>query len=183
MSALKEHYIKTIAPVLKKELGRSNTLAIPRINKIVLNVGLSKSLNDKKYIDFAVSTLTRITGQKPILTKAKKSISNFKIRENQVVGAVVTLRGARMYDFLEKLVKISFPRIRDFHGLDASKGFDKNGNYALGFREHIIFPEIGSDEIENIHGLEIAINTTATNAAEARLLLTEFGFPFKKDTK
>ena len=181
MAHLKEHYTKKIVPHLQKELGRTNILAVPRVEKVVVNVGLSKALQDKKYIDIAVRTLTRITGQKPVLTKAKKSISNFKIREGMVVGAVVTLRGDRMYDFIERLVHVAFPRLRDFHGLDTDKGFDDNGNYSIGFKEHIIFPEIASDEVENIHGLEIAIKTTATNKKETLMLLKGFGFPFKKE--
>lgn len=180
MSHLREQYSKHIVPQLKKELGRHNALSIPRIKKIVLNVGLSKSLNDKRFVDFAVNTLTRISGQKPILTKAKKSISNFKIRQGMVVGAAVTLRGSRMYDFLDKLVNVALPRMRDFHGLDPRKGFDEHGNYSLGFREHIVFPEIASDEVENLHGLELSIATTARNRDETMALLSAFGFPFKK---
>jgi len=180
MSRLKEKYTKEILPALQKELGIGNALAVPKVSKIVLNIGLSKAINDKKYIEVAVKTLTRITGQKPVLTKAKKSISNFKIREGMVVGAKVTLRGNRMYDFLDKLVNISLPRMRDFHGLDPKKGFDKNGNFSLGFTEHIIFPEIGSDEVENIHGLEVTISTTGSSKEEAMSLLTKIGFPFKK---
>ncbi|OGY90397.1 MAG: 50S ribosomal protein L5 [Candidatus Komeilibacteria bacterium RIFCSPLOWO2_01_FULL_52_15] len=181
MTRLRKEYNEKIAPRLSKELKRSNILAVPHLKKIVLNVGLSKSLQDKKYVDVAVATLTRITGQKPVLTKAKKSISNFKIREGMVVGAMVTLRRDRMYDFLDKLVHVALPRMRDFHGLDPKKGFDDNGNYSLGFREHIVFPEIRSDEIESVHGLEIAIATTAKNKQETRALLDGFGFPFKKE--
>ncbi len=183
MNRMHQKYQKEIVPLLKKELGISNTLAVPRITKIVLNVGLSKSLQDKKFVDIAAMTLTRITGQKPVLTKAKKSISNFKIREGMIVGAMVTLRGNRMYDFLDKLVNVSFPRIRDFHGIDPKKGFDEHGNFALGFKEHLVFPEIPADDIEHIHGLELAISTTAKNREEAFMLLTAFGFPFKKTTK
>ena len=175
-----DFYKTDAVPVMMKERGYANRLAVPKISKVVLNIGLSKALQDKKYIDIAVSTLTRITGQKPVLTKAKKSISNFKIREGMVVGAMVTLRGERMYDFLEKLINVAFARIRDFHGLDPKKGFDKNGNYTVGFREHIVFPEIGSDEVEHIHGLEVTINTTAKNRDEAFHLLHLLGFPFKK---
>lgn len=180
MANLKEVYQKKMVPKLMKELKLSNKLAAPKVRKIVLNIGLSKAISDKKIADVAVATLTRITGQKPVLTKAKKSISNFKIREGMVVGAMVTLRGPRMYDFLEKLVKVSIPRMRDFHGLDPKKGFDKNGNFSIGLSEHIIFPEIGSGEVENIHGLEVTIKTTAKDKAEAKLLLTQIGLPFKK---
>lgn len=178
---MKQQYMKEIVPRLKKELGILNTLAVPRVTKVVLNVGLSKSLSDKRYVEIAEKTLTRITGQKPVLTKAKKSISNFKIREGMIVGAMVTLRGNRMYDFLSKLVNVALPRIRDFHGLDPMKGFDQHGNFSLGFKEHLVFPEISSDEVENIHGLEIAVSTTAKNRDEAFKLLTAFGFPFKKE--
>lgn len=178
---MKQQYTKDIVPRLKKELGISNTLAVPRVTKVVLNVGLSKSLSDKRYVDIAEKTLTRITGQKPVLTKAKKSISNFKIREGMIVGAMVTLRGNRMYDFLNKLVNVSLPRIRDFHGLEPRKGFDQHGNFSLGFKEHLVFPEISSDDVENIHGLEISISTTAKDRDEAFKLLTAFGFPFKKE--
>ena len=164
---------------MMKHFGYGNALAVPKIQKVVLNTGLSKSLTDKRFADIAMRTLTRISGQKPVPTKAKKSIANFKIREGMMIGAMVTLRGSRMYDFLDKLVNVAFPRMRDFHGLDPKKGFDKHGNWAVGFREHIVFPEIASDEIENIHGLEVAVNTTATNRDEALFLLQSFGFPFK----
>lgn len=180
MKTFKELYQKEVVPHLMKELGVKNAMAVPAIKKVVLNVGLSKALQDKSFIDVASKTLERITGQKPVLTKAKKSISNFKIREGMVVGAMVTLRGPKMYDFLYKLVHVSFPRIRDFHGLDPKKGFDRNGNYIIGFREHIVFPEIRSDEIEKLHGLEVAVSTTATNAEQCRALLIALGFPFKK---
>ena len=177
---MKEQYATKVIPRMKDAFGYTNDLAVPRIKKVVVNVGLSKGLNDKKFIDVAVNTLTRITGQKPVLTRAKKSISNFKIREGMIVGAMVTLRGRRMYDFIEKLVHVSFPRMRDFHGLDPMRGFDKNGNFAFGFREHIVFPEIASDEVEHIHGLEIAIQTSARNKEETLHLLRSLGFPFKK---
>lgn len=182
MAHLADTQKKNISAALMKEFGYTNALAVPHIAKVVLNVGLSKALKDKKYIDIAVRTLTKITGQKPILTKARKSISNFKIREGMVVGAVVTLRGKRMYDFLYKLVSVALPRSRDFHGLDPMKGFDAHGNYSLGFREHIVFPEISSDEIENIHGLEIAVATTAPDREQTVYLLRALGFPFKKST-
>jgi len=179
MQDLYQQYRTTIAPALQTELGLKNINAVPKIKKIVVNIGLSKSLTDKSFTELAVNTLQRISGQKPILTKAKISISNFKIREGMVVGATVTLRGQRMYDFLEKLVNNTFPRIRDFHGLETHKGFDGNGNFSVGFREHIVFPEIKSDEIEKIHGLEVAINTTAKTDAQALTLLRAFGFPFR----
>lgn len=180
MNGIREHYNKTLAPELMKSLQLTNRLSVPKVSKVSINVGLSKSLQDKKFIDVATATLTRIAGQKPMHTKAKKSISNFKIRQGMVVGAAVTLRGKRMYDFIEKLVSVAFPRIRDFHGLDPKKGFDENGNYTIGFKEHVVFPEIGSDEIENIHGLEVTISTTANTREAAFLLLKGLGFPFKK---
>jgi large subunit ribosomal protein L5 len=178
MTSLLKQYQTTIAPALQTDLGLKNINAVPKIKKVVLNIGLSKSLTDKSFTEVAVNTLQRISGQKPILTKAKTSISNFKIREGMVVGATVTLRGAKMYDFIEKLVNITFPRIRDFHGLEPHKGFDGHGNFSVGFREHIVFPEIKSDEIEKIHGLEVALNTTAKTDAQALALLRAFGFPF-----
>ncbi|OGY92775.1 MAG: 50S ribosomal protein L5 [Candidatus Komeilibacteria bacterium RIFCSPLOWO2_01_FULL_53_11] len=181
MRRFQKKYIDTVAPKMRQAFGYTNTLAIPKIEKVVLNAGLSKGLNDKKYQDAVERTLQRISGQKPVMTKAKKSISNFKIREGMVVGAKVTIRGGRMYDFLDKLVSVALPRMRDFHGLDPEKGFDGHGNFSLGFREHIVFPEIGSDEVENIHGLEVTIATTAKTKDEARVLLQSFGFPFKQN--
>lgn len=179
MSQLQAQFKDKLAPQLMKDLGLDNAMAVPRVRKVVLNVGLGKSLTDKSFIDVAVDTLTRISGQKPVLTKAKKSISNFKIREGMVVGAKVTLRGERMYDFLERLVKLTLPNIRDFQGLNPKKGFDGNGNYILGIREHIAFPEIKSDEVEKLHGLEVSINTTAENDEQCLALLKSLGFPFK----
>src|SRR3990167_9039633 len=154
--SLSEHYRRQVVPTLQQELGLKNALSVPRLVKVVINIGLGQQAQEGKLSEVAIKTLNRITGQKPILTKAKKSISNFKIREGMVVGAMVTLRRDRMYDFLDKLVHVALPRMRDFHGLDPKKGFDDNGNYSLGFREHIVFPEIRSDEIESVHGLEIA---------------------------
>ena len=177
---LRQKYQKQVVKSLQESLGIKNVHAVPRVEKAVLNIGLSKSLSDRAFVDIAVNTLQRISGQKPVLTKAKKSISNFKIREGMVVGAMVTLRGQKMYDFLEKMVNITFPRIRDFHGLDPQKGFDGHGNWAIGFREHIVFPEIKSDEIEKLHGLEVAVRTTARNNEQSLALLRVLGFPFKK---
>jgi large subunit ribosomal protein L5 len=180
MNLLVEKYKEVIVPQLMKQMKLTNALAVPKVSKVVLNIGLSRSINDKKFTDVAVNTLTRISGQKPVLTKAKKSISNFKIREGMIVGVKVTLRGLRMYDFLNKLVNVALPRMRDFHGLDHKKGFDGRGNFTMGFTEHIIFPEINSDEVENLHGLEISVVTTAKSKEETKLLLTSMGFPFKK---
>ena len=179
---LKEYYFKKIVPELKKSLGCDNNMQVPKIEKAVLNVGLSKGLKDAAFIDTVESTLARISGQKPAKTKAKKSISNFKIRQGMVIGMKVTLRGQRMYDFIEKLIKITLPRVRDFRGLDW-KLLDKNGNLNIGIKEHISFPEIRSDEIEKLHGLEIALVTTAKNREEAKALYLALGFPFKQDDK
>ena len=174
-----EKFKKKIIPELKKQFGLKNDLEVPRIEKVVLNVGLGKSLKDANFLDNVESTLMRITGQKPIKTKAKKSISNFKIRKGMVIGMKVTLRGQRMYDFLEKLVDVVLPRVRDFRGLTA-KAIDQGGNLNIGIKEHLAFPEIKADEIEKLHGLEIAVVTTAKNREEGRALLTAFGFPFKE---
>jgi len=183
MLKLAEKYKKDLRPKLGKELGLDNLMAVPRVAKVVLNIGLSKAVADKQWIDIAQSILTRISGQKPVETKARKSISNFKIREGMVIGAKVTLRGARMYDFLEKLVNSAIPRLRDFYGLDAKKGFDGGGNYTLGLKEHIVFPEIGMDDVDKIHGLEVAVVTTARDNRSALALLRALGFPFKQDKK
>lgn len=179
---LKEYYFKKIVPDLKKQLGYTNNLQVPRLEKVVLNVGLGKGLKDATFIDIVESTLTRISGQHPAKTKAKKSISNFKIREGMVIGLKVTLRGQRMYDFVEKLVKVTLPRVRDFRGLNW-KILDKEGNLNLGIKEHISFPEIRSDEIEKLHGLEAAIVTTAKTPKEAKALFLALGFPFKTEDK
>ena len=173
--------------VIKNEIqglyyGYTNNLAVPKITKVVLNIGVGRTKDDPKSIEVAENTLKRITGQKAVSTKAKKSISAFKVREGMIVGLKVTLRGNRMYDFLTKLVAIALPRVRDFRGLDA-KNVDKQGNLNIGFREHMVFPEIKSDEIEKIHGLEVAITSTASNREEGLELLTLLGFPFKKDNK
>ncbi|MCX6740585.1 MAG: 50S ribosomal protein L5 [Candidatus Parcubacteria bacterium] len=178
----KEQYTKKIVPELMKTLGFKNQMQVPKIEKVVLNVGLSKGLKDATFIDTVESTLTRITGQKPIKTKAKKSISNFKIRQGMIIGMKVTLRGKRMYDFIEKLIKVTLPRVRDFRGLDW-KILDHKGNLNLGIKEHISFPEIRSDEIEKLHGLEVAIVTSAKNREDAKALFSALGFPFKTDNK
>ena len=180
MTDFQKQFEKDVRPAVMKEFGYKNVMAVPTIEKVVLNIGLSKALADKKWIDVAVDILTRITGQKPVLTKAKKSISNFKIREGMVVGAMVTLRGDKMYDFLQKMAQVTFPRMRDFHGLDKKKGFDNHGNYSIGFKEHTVFPEIKSDEVENLHGLEVSIKTTSPNNEQTLFMLQTMGFPFKK---
>ncbi len=183
MNTLREKYNKELRAQIKEQLGMKNIMAVPKVQKVVLNIGLGKATQDKSWVEYGSSILQRISGQKPVLTKAKKSISNFKVREGNIVGAKVTLRGERMYDFLYKLINSTLPRLRDFYGLDNKKGFDGNGNYILGFKEHIVFPEIGMEDIEKIHGLEIAVSTSAKNDEQAAALLTALGFPFKKNKK
>jgi large subunit ribosomal protein L5 len=176
----KEKYLKEAIPVFKEKFGYKNNLAIPKILKVVVNVGTGQGLKDAKYNEVVESTLLRITGQRPVKTVAKKSISNFKIREGLVVGLMVTLRGPRMYSFLDKLINITLPRVRDFRGL-APKSIDRSGNLNLGFREHISFPEIKSDEIEKVHGLQITVTTNSKNREQGLELFKILGFPFKKD--
>lgn len=177
---LKEQYQKIVKPALKEKFGYANDLAIPRISKISLNVGVGRLTKDKGQLEAVAHNIARITGQKPIMAKAKKSISAFKLREGTTIGVAVTLRGQRMYDFLEKLIKVTFPRVRDFRGVDPKK-MDKTGNLSIGFKEHIAFPEIKADEVDNIHGLEVNITTTAKNPEEGLELFQLLGFPFKKD--
>lgn len=179
---LKELYKKEIAPKLKENFGYKNTMQVPKLQKVVINVGFGRHSKEKAYIDNVLNTLTSISGQKPVLTKAKKSISSFKIREGMTIGAAVTIRGDRMYDFVEKLVKVTFPRVRDFRGV-SDKIIDKTGNLTVGFKENTAFPEIKIEEIENIHGLEVSIATTAKNKEEALELFKLIGFPFKKEEK
>ena len=179
MSGIKEKFIKTTLSQLKEKFGYKNDMAVPRIEKVVVNVGTGQGLKDSKYNEVVEATLERITGQRPVKVGAKKSISNFKIREGQVVGMMVTLRGKRMYDFIDKLVNVTMPRVRDFRGIDP-KSVDKQGNLNLGFKEHIAFPEIHSDEVEKIHGLQVTVTTTANNHEEGLELLSQLGFPFIK---
>jgi large subunit ribosomal protein L5 len=176
--ALHAYYKSDVIPKLQAEFGYTNPHAVPAIRQVTLNVGLGKGIKDAKFLETAERTLRRITGQQPVKTKARKSISNFKIRQNMVIGMKVTLRGKRMWDFLEKMIKVSLPRIRDFRGISPT-AFDERGNYSLGITEHIAFPEIGTDEIELIHGLQVTIGSTATSVAEGRALLTHLGFPFR----
>lgn len=175
---LQEKYKKEIAPKIKEKFGYKNNLESPRLEKVVVNVGFGKHSKEKDYIENVKNSLNRITGQKPILSKAKKSISAFKVREGMIIGAMVTLRGKRMYDFIEKLVNISFPRIRDFRGIN-EKQIDKLGNLTVGFKEHLSFPEIKIDAVDKIHGLEICISTTAKTKEEGLELFKLMGFPFK----
>ncbi len=175
----KDFYKTDVIPKLKEEFGLKNIHAVPTIKTITLNVGLGPGIKDGKFLETAESTLIRITGQQPVKTKARKSVAGFKIREGNVVGMKVTLRGKRMWDFLEKMIKVSLPRVRDFRGLSA-KAFDGQGNYSIGLKEHIAFPEISSEEIELIHGLQVTIATSANNDEQAKALLTHLGLPLKK---
>jgi len=174
---LKEKYQKTVVPSLKQEFGYTNDLAVPKILKVVVASGIGKAKDDAKISEVAQNTLQRITGQKPLITLARQSISAFKVREGMAVGLKVTLRGKRMWDFLTKLVAITLPRVRDFRGL-SEKSFDKQGNFSIGFKEHLVFPEIKSDEVEKLHGLEVAVATSAKNKEEGLSLLKQLGFPF-----
>jgi large subunit ribosomal protein L5 len=172
-------YKKEVVPALMKSQGYKNINAVPRIDKVVINIGLGDCKDNTKSFQMAVDEIGLITGQKPIITLAKKSISNFKLREGQKIGAKVTLRGQRMYEFLDKLISIALPRVRDFRGI-SPKSFDQFGNYALGIKEQLVFPEISYEKIEKVRGFDIAIITTAKTSAESLALLTELGFPFRK---
>ncbi len=176
---LKERYEKEIRPALMKELGFANPMQAPKLEKIVVNMGLGEAINNGKILDASVEHLTAITGQKPVVTKARKSIANFKLRQGQSIGAMVTLRGDRAYEFLDRLVAIALPRVRDFKGV-SPKAFDGKGNYTLGVREQIIFPEINYDKVEKIKGLNITVVTTARNDEEGRALLRHLGMPFRQ---
>jgi len=178
MARLKELYNKEIAPALMKQFGYKSPMEVPRITKITLNMGVGEATGDKKILDNAVSDMTKVAGQKPVVTKARKAIAGFKIREGYPIGCMVTLRQERMYEFLDRFVTIALPRVRDFRGI-SSRAFDGRGNYNIGIKEQIIFPEIEYDKIDAIRGMNISITTTAKNDAEARALLTAFRFPFK----
>ncbi|MFH1564411.1 MAG: 50S ribosomal protein L5 [bacterium] len=182
MPRLQNKYKEKILPKLKKELNYSNNLMAPRLDKVVVNVGFGSKTKESKYQEAIIDTLARITGQKPLNTIAKKSISNFKLRKGAVVGMKVTLRNKRMYDFVDKLINATLPRVRDFRGLRTSV-VDSNGNLNIGFKEHLSFPEISSDEVERIHGLEVTIVSTAKNKNDGYLLFELLGFPFNKDLK
>jgi len=173
-------YREKVVPDLMKKFGYKTMMQVPRLKKITINMGVGETVNDKKVLDNAVGDMIRIAGQKPVVTLARKSIANFKVRVGYPVGCMVTLRGARMYEFLDRLVNIAIPRIRDFRGV-SSRAFDGRGNYSLGVKEQIIFPEIEYDKIDAIRGMDIAINTTAKNDDEARALLSAFRFPFRTD--
>ncbi len=176
---LKDRFASTILAALMKERGYTNPWQTPRLHKIVISMGVGEARDNAKIMDFAVADLQAITGQKPLITKAKKSIANFKLRENVPIGAKVTLRGARMYEFLDRLVNIALPRVRDFKGVPP-KGFDGRGNYAMGLREQLIFPEIVYDKIDKIRGMDIIIVTTARTDEDAKALLTHLGMPFRE---
>lgn len=177
-TALQKKYNDEIAKKLQKEFGYESIMQVPRITKITLNMGLGDAVDDKKIVNFALDDMTKIAGQKPVTTLSKKSIAGFKIRENWPIGCKVTLRRHKMYDFLQRLISIAIPRIRDFRGF-TGKAFDGRGNYSLGIKEQIVFPEIQYDKIDKLRGLDITITTTAKNDAEARALLKAFGFPLR----
>lgn len=179
---LQTKYDTEVAPLLMKEFNLKNRMAVPRLVKVVLNIGLKAGLKDPKFVDAAERTLVRISGQKPVKTLAKKSISNFKIRQGMVVGMTVTMRGRRMYDFLDKLINVTLPRVRDFQGL-SSKGIDARGNMSIGFREFMAFPEIRPEDTDYMHGLEIAIVTTAGEKERGAMLLKAIGVPFREGKK
>ena len=178
MARLQEIFRDTIAPDLMKKFGYKSTMEVPRITKITLNMGVSEAVADKKVMDNAVGDLTKIAGQKPVVTKARKAIAGFKIREQQAIGCMVTLRGARMYEFLDRFVTVALPRVRDFRGI-SGRSFDGRGNYNVGVKEQIIFPEIEYDKVDALRGLNISITTTAKSDEEAKALLAGFRFPFK----
>ncbi len=178
MSRLQELYQNKIAKQLREQFGYKSVMEVPRITKITLNMGVSEAVADKKVIEHAVSDLTKISGQKPVVTKTKKAIAGFKIRENYPIGCMVTLRGQRMYEFLDRLVAVALPRVRDFRGI-SGRAFDGRGNYNIGVKEQIIFPEIEYDKIDALRGMNISITTTAKTDEEAKALLTAFSFPFR----
>ncbi|MFZ5511005.1 MAG: 50S ribosomal protein L5 [Pseudomonadota bacterium] len=178
MARLQEQYKKTIVPELMKQFGYKSIMEVPRITKITLNMGVGEAVGDKKVLEHAAGDMAKIAGQKPVTTKARKSIAGFKIRKDYPIGCMVTLRGARMYEFLDRLVSIALPRIRDFRGI-SGRAFDGRGNYNLGVKEQIIFPEIEYDKIDALRGMNISITTTAKTDEEAKALLAAFKFPFK----
>jgi large subunit ribosomal protein L5 len=178
MSRLQKHYRENVVPELMKKFGYKTRMQVPRITKITVNMGVSEAVADKKVIDNAVGDLTKIAGQKPVVTKTRKAIANFKVRENYPIGAMVTLRGVNMYEFLDRFVTIALPRVRDFRGI-SGRAFDGRGNYNIGVKEQIIFPEIEYEKIDAIRGLNISVTTTAKTDEECKALLAAFKFPFK----
>lgn len=179
MSRLKEKYLNEVSSALMSKFEYKSVMQIPKVEKIVINMGVGDAVQNSKALDAAVEELTIITGQKPVVTKAKKSIAGFRLREGMPIGAKVTLRGERMYEFLDKLISIALPRVRDFRGV-SKKAFDGRGNYTLGVKEQLIFPEIDYDKVSKVRGMDIVIVTTANSDEEARELLTQFGMPFQK---
>jgi large subunit ribosomal protein L5 len=178
MSRFQELYLQKIAPALTEQFGYKSVMQVPRVTKVTLNMGVSEAVADKKVIDHAVSDLTKIAGQKPVITKTKKAIAGFKIREDYPIGCMLTLRGQRMYEFLDRLVSVALPRVRDFRGI-SGRAFDGRGNYNIGVKEQIIFHEIEYDKIDVLRGMNISITTTAKTDEEAKALLTAFSFPFR----
>ena len=178
MARFQQIYREKIAPALKEQFGYASVMEVPRITKITLNMGVGEAVADKKVLENAIGDLTKIAGQKPVTTKARKAIAGFKIREQQPIGCMVTLRGARMYEFLDRFVTVALPRVRDFRGI-SGKAFDGRGNYNIGVKEQIIFPEIEYDKVDAVRGLNISVTTTAKTDAEAKALLAGFKFPFK----
>ena len=178
MIPLKAHYTNTVVPDLKEKLGLSSIMSVPKVTKVTLNMGVGEAMNDKKLLEKAVEDLTLIAGQKPLVTKARKSVANFKLRDGMAIGCKVTLRGDRMYEFLQRLLGIAIPRERDFRGLEV-KSFDGRGNFTMGVKEHIIFPEIDYDKVDKIRGMDISITTSAQDDASGEALLRAMKFPFK----
>ena len=179
MSRLKDRYLKEVVPSLRKEFGYRNVMAVPKVEKIVLNMGLGEATQNVKIVDTGVDELGRITGQRPVVRRAKKSIAQFKVRKGMPIGVMVTLRGERMYEFLDRLITIALPRVRDFRGVPA-EAFDGRGNYTLGLREQLVFPEIDYDKIDRLRGMEITVVTTARTDEHGRRLLQMLGMPFRK---
>ncbi len=178
MARLQKFYKETVAPELQKQFGYASVMEIPRITKITLNMGVGEAVGDKKILEHAVGDMTKIAGQKPVVTRARKSIAGFKIRDGYPIGCMVTLRGERMFEFLDRLVTVALPRVRDFRGI-SGKAFDGRGNYNIGVKEQIIFPEIEYDKVDAVRGMNISITTTAKSDEEAKALLAAFKFPFK----
>ena len=180
MARLQQHYRETVVPALMEEFKYSSVMQVPKITKITLNMGVGEAINDKKVMDSAVSDMTAIAGQKPVVTKARKSVAGFKIREGWPIGCMVTLRREHMFEFLDRLINIAIPRVRDFRGM-SPRSFDGRGNYSMGVREQIVFPEIDYDKIDKIRGLDVVITTSASNDDEGRALLRGFNFPFRQN--
>ena len=178
MDRLQEKYQNEVCKAMTEKFGYKNVMQLPKIEKVIINMGVGEAVNDKKLVDAAVGDMTKIAGQKPMVTRTRKAIANFKIRENMPIGCMVTLRGERMYDFLDRLVTVAFPRVRDFRGV-SGRAFDGRGNYNIGLKEQIIFPEIEYDKIDRLRGMNISITTTAKSDEEAKALLAGFSFPFR----